>query len=123
MRLSGSISACVVTVPFHPRLTMTASILERMEVCDAGICEYADLNLDGEVPWRGRWGTCRFRSDREVTGFAKFALSVQKVRAAIHSRRKAGAKDQRGSSLRNERRTFLGHMEKKQVLKGPILPS
>ncbi|KAJ5865541.1 hypothetical protein N7534_000094 [Penicillium rubens] len=37
-----------------------------------------------------------------MTGFAKFALSVQKVRAAIHSRRKAGAKDQRGSSLRTE---------------------
>lgn len=26
---------------------------QRMEVCDAGVCEYADLNLDGEVPWRG----------------------------------------------------------------------
>ncbi|CRL22349.1 Cyclin-like F-box [Penicillium camemberti] len=36
-----------------------------------------------------------------MTGFAKLALSVQKVRAAIHNRRKAGAKDQRGSSLRN----------------------
>ncbi|KAJ6143967.1 hypothetical protein N7471_003420 [Penicillium samsonianum] len=37
-----------------------------------------------------------------MTGFAKFALSVQKVRAAIHNRRKAGAKDQRGSSLRKD---------------------
>ncbi|KAG0153526.1 hypothetical protein PDIDSM_2179 [Penicillium digitatum] len=37
-----------------------------------------------------------------MSGFAKFAHSVQKVRAAIHSRRKAGAKDQRESSLRND---------------------
>ncbi|KAI1836368.1 hypothetical protein DTO006G1_2577 [Penicillium roqueforti] len=37
-----------------------------------------------------------------MSGFAKFALSVQKVRAAIHNRRKVGAKDHRGSTLRKD---------------------
>ncbi|KAJ5577301.1 hypothetical protein N7535_004227 [Penicillium sp. DV-2018c] len=35
-----------------------------------------------------------------MTGLAKLVLSVQRVRAAIHNRRKAGAKEERGSSLR-----------------------
>ncbi|KAJ5155036.1 uncharacterized protein N7500_010475 [Penicillium coprophilum] len=38
-----------------------------------------------------------------MTGLGKFALSVQKVRAAIHNRRKSSAaKEQRGSSLKKE---------------------
>lgn len=40
---------------------------QRMEVGDAGICEYADLNLDGEVPWRRRWKICMVLSDSEVS--------------------------------------------------------
>lgn len=42
---------------------------QRMEVGDAGICEYADLNLDWEVPWRwrGRGNICMINSDREVS--------------------------------------------------------
>ena len=52
-------------IPGEQLVESLADESQRMEVCDATICEYADLNLDGQVPWRGSWGTCRFLSNGE----------------------------------------------------------
>lgn len=57
----------LMLIPGEQLVKSLADESQRMEVGDGGICEYADLNLDWEVPWRGRGNICMVISDREVS--------------------------------------------------------
>ena len=57
----------LMLIPGEQLVKSLADESQRMEVGDAGVCEYANLNLDWQVPWRGRWKICMIISNREMS--------------------------------------------------------